>query len=46
MQAYGLGSHVRKKRRRGQSESKQGEEDIESESGHDELAEEDEEDLD
>ena len=46
MQAYGLGSHARKKRRTGQSESNQGEEDIDSESEHDELAEEDEEDLD
>ena len=35
-----------KKRRTGQSESNQGEEDIDSESEHDELAEEDEEDLD
>ena len=46
MQAYGLGSHVRKKRRTGQSESNQGEEGIDSESEHDELAEEDEQDLD
>ncbi len=42
MQAYGLGSHVRKNRSTGRSESKQGEEDIDSEIEHDGLAEEDE----